>query len=598
MTPDPSQLAVLQKGPPRVASFSAGGAWCAPASTAGPLPHWSSSSRSSSSTSSHGFSCGGALPRQRKAVSSAVAAALATYMVGRRLRRLPGLVQRRSFAVEAPTQSRVETERAEKAVLHSKIEELKEQLRRAPTKASVAALERSWSPEGAELQPAQLRGAWRLDGPEDNRLCGWTSGDLPRMLLELYTGFGRSLDMQLISTPLLRISGDGQTLTRTRLRWGRGQDVVLLRGELATAGPGRLREVPHSVQSSALGLTLPALQSVRDIRVTFYDGELLILRDDRGVIDLLWKQDRVEAPPAAEPPGVASEETMDNAKLSHVVGELERLKDVMEDLRGSAVKDHAEREQLMEEVSGLEVSLETATVNSQAYEMKLDVMKRLLADASEATDGQRHRSEEKLRLQKKLEAEVTSLQHQAADLEQRMGCCRAGEASLHAQISALEEELQVGPRESWPACRAALSTARGELKAVQRELRVARKSVAALARGLGRKSRELGRRAREAQVEFATRGELEEQLHEHHRELDEQKEHLSKVTAVEQALHEQLGDVRAKLSALETREAEGRHLAAAVEREAAELLPRVADARRAARELNTGEKPRKFWPWR
>mmetsp|Transcript_13470 Transcript_13470/g.41716 ORF Transcript_13470/g.41716 Transcript_13470/m.41716 type:complete len:434 (-) Transcript_13470:80-1381(-) len=433
------------------------------------------------------------------------------------------------------------------------------------------------------------------------------------MLLELYAGgLGRSLDMQVVSTPLLRIGGDGQTLTRTRLRWGNRHDLVILRGELALVGPTRLREVPRSVHSSALGLRLPALQSARDVRMTYYDGELLILRDDRGIVDLLWRQpggqasraEEGEAPAAEQPAAEAAEagegpggpspgeDAEERGRASQVAGEVERLKDMLEELRSRAAKEHLERGRLTQEVSHLEEALATACTNSQAGAMKLDVMERLLREASEATERQQQRSREKLCAQAELGEEVARLQGQVAGLEQTIGRCRAGEASLRAQIETLERELQVGPRNSWPACRAALSQARAELKTVQREFREAKKAVATLQRDVGQKSQQLQRRSLEAQAEGAASAKLEEELQERRRELGKQKELLSKAVATEEALRGELGSMRAELADLEAREAEGQELAAAVEQEM-----KVAEAQRAAKRLKVEQRQRS-WPWR
>ncbi|CAE6922154.1 ASPH [Symbiodinium natans] len=176
---------------------------------------------------------------------------------------------------------------------------LKEDLgRRMPSEATIAALE-GIRPKRIVSSMRDLQGTWHATTPEDDsppRFEGFPMhGDVPRMLLSLYAGdMGRMLNMEVVAAPVLHITGDGRTSTATKLRWGQQQDEITLQGRLELIGSNLLREMPQTMRSDALKLTLPALQKRREVRITYFDGTLLILRDARGVVDMLWREEEPE----------------------------------------------------------------------------------------------------------------------------------------------------------------------------------------------------------------------------------------------------------------------------------------------------------------
>lgn len=492
------------------------------------------------------------------------------------------------------------------------IRDLKEQLRRAPTQALVGTLERLWQPVDAVVELWQLQGDWSLRGPKDNAVRGWTSGDLSRVLLELYAGdFGRMLSMELVSTPMLKIAADGQTETRTQLRWGAQRDEVRLQGKLSLVAPNLLRQAPQAVQSSALKLAVPFAQTPRDLRVTYHDGELLILRDQRGVVDVLWRtqQDssssrsqrfdgaawapKAEAFAAAPTPQVPAEAPTQAERL---LSEVEVLKSTLEAQRLRATEDRTERQRLITEVARLEKALETASVDSRVDSVKLSALAKLQGSASEAVASRQQKSEEKALAQRQLEEEVNTLRVDAAGLEERVGRLHAREISLRGQVTVLESELHAGNRDTRPAYRAAVAKAKAELNQVHNELRTAQREVAALQRDLGQKTTQLRRKIEEAEAEVAAHRQLEAQLESQKRDFFQQRAQLSEAVANEQVLRAQLERMHTDLASLEQREAKGRELAESVEKEIKQIVVQANEAQQLAKSIrSTG---RSFWPWR
>eukprot|EP00435_Cladocopium_sp_Y103_P055354 s194_g18.t1 len=233
----------------------------------------------------------------------------------------------------------------------------KQRTAKSPSEADIAALESSWSPASRVLSMRQLTGTWLLSSPKENAPKGLMSGDIPRMLLNLYAGdigrtelscfqswqvmvVGKMLSMELVTEPKLLIAPDGRTDTQTRLRWGRQEDDITLQGSLELIAPNVLREerrfftlmvegcdldvgdvgygglvlcrytsqaalpflIPHKenkfgrqkpklTRSKALKLTWPAMQKPRVMNITYFDGNLLIVRDARGIVDVLRREE-------------------------------------------------------------------------------------------------------------------------------------------------------------------------------------------------------------------------------------------------------------------------------------------------------------------
>lgn len=489
----------------------------------------------------------------------------------------------------------------------SKRPQLKERLRQNPDEAAIAELERTWRPTEAVSSLQQLRGSWSLVTPKENRARGSLSNDLPRMLLNLYMGnIGRMLSMELVSPPQLHIDSEGRTKTETELRWGRQKDRILLQGQLHIAGPNRLREMPKTSRSSSLQLTLPAMQPQRDIEVTYFDRELLIMRDGRGIVDVWWRSEARPAehsketsasdglPVAASSPGSASKSSAVQVENAHT--QVEALTTSLEALRNQSKQDHQARKELAAQATRLEKELQAATVDSRADSVMISAIDKLNGEVSKDFRTQEMKSETKVQSHEELTSEVASLHQKSAELEANIVRYQLQEASLKEQIAILEAEYRTGARDAWPAYRAAVAKAKQDLAGVRRDLKTSGKEVSKLKKELTQKNVELKRMTVAVDAELAARQELEAQIEEQQREYQEATVRLSQAADIEKALREELAAVQGELQALEEREAESKRMAAEMEAELRTVAQQVKFAKNAVKGLNSDKK--RFWPWR
>jgi len=481
------------------------------------------------------------------------------------------------------------------------LDQQKQRLRQVPEEAAILQLEKSWRPVDAVSDMRQLQGSWTLATPEGNR--GSLSNDLPRMLLNLYVGnIGKMLSMELVSPPQLHIDSQGRTRTETELRWGRQRDRILLQGQLQIAGPNRLRETPKTTRSSSLQLTLPAMQQERDIKVTYFDNELLIMRDGRGIVDVWW---RVGALPADQYKDKSSLHVASPASLpkssvpreDNLQTQVEALSTSLQALRDQSKKDQEARKELSAHATMLEKRLEAAAVDSRADSVTIGAITKLKGEISKDFQMQEEKSETKVRGHEGLKSEVASLQQKCDNLEVQSAKYQLQESSLKKQISILEAEYSKGARDAWPAYRAAVAKAKKDLAGVRRNLKSSLKEVSSLKRDLMHKNAELSRTKSAADVELAARRKLEAKIEEQQREYQEATGRLEHAAQIEKALREELTSVRNELQGLEEREAESKRVAVEMEEELRTVANQVKVAKQAIKGLNS-EKKRRIWPWR
>jgi len=518
----------------------------------------------------------------------------------------------RLLAAQPPTAHR----RPAASALGARVEQLKRQLRGAEADAAASALEEIWKPQGS-LTQSQLEGTWRLEGSGKRA----ATPDWPRLLLNMYSGgLGRLLDMEMASQPEVTISASGDATTRTKLRWGFNKDEVLLTSKLKVIGTASLRETPGSIRSSALSLTLPLARPARDLRVAYSDGGLLVLRDQFGAMDLLWRQgagpavpvavreelvdqqppvDREGAEPAAADTATEPEEAEEqqellalNEKVEALLGRIDSLKGTVQEQRERAAEDSAERRRLLAEADELEKQFEAAAVDVGAQSVKLGAISTLSSRAQDALEDQSRKIEDKAARCDALRAELAGRYARDVALEENVSSLRARETSLAEQIPMLKRDLNVGPRDSWPWYREALKTAQSEFKQVRADLSSSMAELARNKRNVARASEAL--RKEEAALEAATniRVQMKGQLEEQQREYLDQESALPLAEATTDSLRERLGDLGAQLEELEAREAESLQKASEAEAEIASLAAEVKETRKAARRAAKGSKKR------
>eukprot|EP00930_Biecheleria_cincta_P082802 TRINITY_DN72451_c0_g1_i1.p1 TRINITY_DN72451_c0_g1~~TRINITY_DN72451_c0_g1_i1.p1 ORF type:complete len:549 (+),score=103.18 TRINITY_DN72451_c0_g1_i1:46-1647(+) len=483
--------------------------------------------------------------------------------------------------------------------------QLKEQLHRAPDKALVAELEKNWRPAEAVSSTRQLQGTWKLLSPTETRSRGAISGDLPRMLLNLYTGnIGKMLSMQLVSAPTLRIDKDGRTTTETELRWGSQTDKIIMHSQLQVSGQNLLQEKPKAVYSSALKLTFPAFQRERKSRISYFDDELLILRDARGIVDILSRVEELPSQPPVET--VQNDQQPEATNQDGKVGEtkdvlvkVQTITESLEALQVQSQQDKKARGVLSKELERLEKALGAAAVDSHADSVKLSTLDKLSAGTLAASEAQGLMSSQKIQERDTLNTEIAQLQTHRDQLERNLNSYRHQESSLRNQIAVLQTELNTGPRDAWPAYRAAIGKARQELADVKGQLKSSAQDVSKLQRELSLKGVQLEQLKRSADSELEIRQKLETELEEQKREYHQATKSLSEAAQVEEALRNELASVRQQLAVLEKREIHGKEMASEMQNEIKTLAQQVKTASKAVKALtNSNGNKRSFWPLR
>lgn len=519
----------------------------------------------------------------------------------------------RAFALQSPQRRRpatsLQAENRELVAVRDP-ERIKEQLLDAPNKALVTALERAQELPPQISSMKELEGTWELRGPTVTGADGLASGDMPHAILGLYQSkIGRMLNMEMLGAPRVTIAASGATNTLARLRWGRQRDEVQLQGRLTMISENTLREEIHSTRSMTLKMNMPTLSRPRELKVTYFDGNLIILRDAKGVADVFVRHGRKRQEPSRDNEKAAAGGDAGSAKkplavqvgseADQLLAEVERLKVQLQAERDAASEQRGDRSKLHGEIQKLEKVVAEAAVKAKADSVKLTVMEELKNKVSESTRSQQEKSVEKERARLELAVEVKALEDEVARLEALSSQHVLHEESLRTQIAALEHGLINGPREEWPGFRAAKEVARMELKEVRDEIRSTKNVLGRTRSSLQQKVKQESKALPVVEAELAARKKLEAQLTEQQRELQEQKESLTEKEAAAQALRGELNAAKQQLDLLEAREAEGKERAAQVEKEIDDVVAQAGEAIKAAKGLGTNMRSgRKFWPFR
>lgn len=500
-----------------------------------------------------------------------------------------------------------------------------------PSEADIAALETSGLQRRVDSM-RQLTGTWLLSSPKENAPKGLMSGDIPRMLLNLYAGdIGRMLSMEVMTEPKLLIAPDGRTSTETRLRWGRQEDDVMLQGSLEVIAPNLLREKPKLTRSKALKLTWPAMQKPRVMNITYFDGNLLILRDHRGIVDVLRREeplrDHAEMQPQwnegqnlhgklqqsriddSERRSVWDDNTMPSSKggagtkrvtspteqVHGLLEEVQTLSTSLEALRNQTTEDQQARKHLAKEIVRLEKDLDAATNNARADSVILKALEKVNDKVSGIFDAQTLKAQEKTRTYEEMQSEKDGLTARAADMEENITRLLVREGTLLKEIGALQLERAAGE-----GFHRAMRQVKGELKTVRQELSASMKEVARLREEARSRSFAVERAQKTASNEVKARLKIEEELLDQKRGRSEAQERLSQAAQVEKELREELANLRSEFETLQQREVRAREIAAGMEAEIDTLLKEAKMAQKTLQQsgLDKKKRGRGFWPFR
>jgi len=493
---------------------------------------------------------------------------------------------------------------------HPRVPEWKEQLRRVTDEATARAIERTWHPSHAVEKVSQLQGRWRLSSPST---VAPLAGTRSTNLADTYATHIGQIGVERVSSPVLTISAGGQAETTVGIRSGVLTDMLSLKSDISIVEPNFIRESPYIARSKLNKLSGPPYWPVRDIRVTYFDDELLILRDTHGVCDVLW---RVGQSPNPEGQARVSHQQavgfgvpQFDANAAHDVGDAETptveqlleevtaLQESLQARRAGAMDDRSERARIIAELAKKERSLKAAIVESQASKANLQAVEQLKDRSSEMLAQQRGRYEEDDHLLQELETTVFALRSEAEVLQSRMAKAGTHEASLRDQIPVLEAEMRRSGRELRPAYRTAVAKVKEQLKAAGAERSNAKRSRQRLERELKKASARLERQREASAIQASLLTTIEGHLEGQHGESVDQRQHLSEAVAREEGLATEMEALQYQLSELETRQSETRELALKVEFAVDEISRQAKKAREVARTLKKsgGGRP---WPFR
>eukprot|EP00929_Paragymnodinium_shiwhaense_P108642 TRINITY_DN74964_c0_g1_i1.p1 TRINITY_DN74964_c0_g1~~TRINITY_DN74964_c0_g1_i1.p1 ORF type:complete len:564 (-),score=199.41 TRINITY_DN74964_c0_g1_i1:352-2043(-) len=490
-------------------------------------------------------------------------------------------------------------------VLLQKVEDLKTQLKKKNAVETVTALENVWNPAlGVIWSLSDLEGTWVMHNPS-NDAAGWRSGDALRLIFKiLESTSGKMLNFEFTSDPKLTIKSGGKADMQMDLRWGSSRDTVTVHDKLTVRGLNKLVAKPQSIYSSAMKLTVPVMLRERKLRVTYFDGDLLILRDERKVVDVFWRSNGPRQARTTAGKKQAEEASQREAALGEQVGNLtdnvQVLKERLEQQQAQNREDQAERERLEKEVLRLEQDIGLAGAREKEQTIRLDALGQIRQVIVEATETQLKKLTGQEESNTQLTAETSGLREQAIETAEQLDRSETLEASLRDQIKVLKDQLRKGPREQKVAYKAAIQKANGELKEVRVQLLQAKKSSAALKAELAKKQRDLQVGAKVAGDEASARRELEKQLEEREREVAEQNVELTKVAEARAALVEELQEAHRQLGDMQARETASRDQATAVQHELESMMTEAKEAQDLGQQLyeEPAEERKPWWKLR
>mmetsp|Transcript_81187 Transcript_81187/g.262426 ORF Transcript_81187/g.262426 Transcript_81187/m.262426 type:complete len:480 (-) Transcript_81187:1062-2501(-) len=195
--------------------------------------------------------------------------------------------------------------RAMPGVLYGmEVESLLEQLQATPTESVILALERLWRPADASVSSLSgLVGEWDLLNADPQKRM---SNNLFKAILNMYrSSLAKAMKVDFASAPRLTVAADGKMEMSSDLIMGPRRDSISFFGTVSLQGPNRFKDQPRAVRSQNLRVTLPLFQRARELRVTYYDGEVLVLRDSLGDADVFRRRRGENARPRALPTSAA-----------------------------------------------------------------------------------------------------------------------------------------------------------------------------------------------------------------------------------------------------------------------------------------------------
>lgn len=519
---------------------------------------------------------------------------------------------------------------------------LREAVIGAPNEDSIQALERMWQQDPAVVDLTQLAGEWELRLVEDRAVRGWLSGDITHRLISLYSGnLAKVLRMKLGSTPTLKIWRSGEAEARVRLQWGFSRDDVAMQSNIVVTGANRLRASPQAVKSSRLRVKLPLPTQDRSLRITYFDGQLLIIRDSSGVVEILsrpggklrsWvapdssiplranggidtlasrtlshpvlsEDDSPEIAHADDASGSVAdvdareEENTATAKVSTLTQDIEALRTALEIRRAQAESDREKRRRLEVDVHRKSLSLGEATSETEAEKLAVEIFEVIENRTSDVAMSQRERSEKHMQQFSATEQGISAKEESVATMRSELEALKIREDAIQLHMRELNVEIRGVPRRSRAPYRSALAKARIDLQEVRRSYRDTARALKRAEKQLAQTRVEMRRSHVALEQELAAREHIESQLEGQRRQYVELKSKHADAMKIEQELTEELEALQKEYRELEAREAEAREFAEAMEGEVTRILSEASKVKKLAHGLKSSWRAR-VWPLR
>jgi len=487
----------------------------------------------------------------------------------------------------------------------------KKELRRSGAEWAISFLEKSWRLAKPISSVSQLEGEWTVQVP--------TKGDVRKWMSQ----HGARPSMKLISAPSLNIAADGSGISTTHIRWGLQKGQVKIGVQYNLMGVNVLRERPRlrSFRTTLIGL--PPFVAARTLEVVYLDQDLMIVRDPRGVVDVLWRravqQTRsVRMPNAIKAvPGAAKVSTDVEHSELHAEGEQQEqqqqhdshrnkaqqlldkvasLKSELESQHNETASHRAERLSLTREVAMLRRSLRDATAEVLACQEHLTTAQELESRMLTSTTYQRKKHSEHANLMEVTQMEIEKMNCTANEHRRVAETFEAQEASLLTLMRQIESEMSAADRRVRVGYRAALQKSREELRQAQRSARKARKMEAPILRRLQQATGKFEKMQSVAHASSAAEAAISGLLQKRSDDSAARQARLTQALAKQAAANQTLTNTQARISALAELEVKSQKLASEMQDMIGDVAAHAGQGNRFTERLSRAV--RRVLPWR
>jgi len=422
----------------------------------------------------------------------------------------------------------------------------------------------------------------------------------------------------------LNIAADGSGISTTHIRWGLQKGQVKVAVQYHLMGVNVLRERPRlrSFRTTLIGL--PPFVAARTLKVVYLDQDLMIVRDPRGVVDVLWRRafqrtqqsigipHSIKAVPAraqistgvehAEPHTKGEQREQQQHHGSHLqkaqqlLDKVSSLKSELESQRNETASHRKERLSLTREVATLQRSLRDATAEVRACQGHLTTAQELENRMLTSSAYQRKKQSEHADLLEATQTEIKKMNCTANEHRRVAETFEAQEASLLTLMRQIESEMSAADRRVRVGYRAALQKSREELRQAQRSARKARKMEAPILRRLQQATGKFEKMQSVAHASSAAEAAISGLLQKRSDDSAARQARLTQALAKQAAANQTLTNTQARISALAELEVKSQKLASEMQDMIGDVAAHAGQGNRFTERLSRAV--RRVLPWR